>query len=47
MNKYRAYQKRDLVLGRDEIWQIAFRLLSKFDLDTLYGVNAVPLADEL
>lgn len=47
MDKYRKYKKGEKELGRDEIQQIAFRLLDRFKLDTLYAVDASTIADDL
>lgn len=46
MNKYRSY-KNGKPLGKDEIEQIAFRLLDAFKLDTLYGVDDRTLQNDL
>jgi len=43
MKRYREYQKGNYVLGRDEHEQIAFRILDAMQLDTLYGVDDMPL----
>ncbi len=47
MDQYREYRAGTRPLGKDEIEQIGFRLMERFDLDTLYGVNDVSLAYEL
>lgn len=39
MKRYRAYRAGTRELGKDEMEQIGFRLLQKFNLDTIYGVN--------
>lgn len=47
MKKYKAYKIGKVKMERDEIEQIGFRLLTRLNLDTLYGVNAGSLFDEL
>jgi hypothetical protein len=47
MDKYRLYKIQNKALGRDEIQQIAFRLMDKFNLDTVYCVDASNIADDL
>ena len=47
MVKYRAYKNGTRKLGRDEMEQITFRLLTQFKLDTLYGGDAPTIFDEL
>lgn len=47
MNRYRAWKKGERKLGKDEIEQLGFRLLDRFDLDTIYGVNDQPLLYDL
>ena len=47
MDKYHLYKAGKKELGRDEIQQIGFRLMDKFKLDTVYCVDATPLADDL
>jgi hypothetical protein len=47
MDKYRDYKSGKNSLARDEIQQIAFRLMDKFKLDTLYCVDAASIADDL
>lgn len=39
MKKYREWKKGDRALGKDEREQIGFRILEKFGLDTIYGVD--------
>ena len=46
MYKYKIY-KTGKELGRDEVQQIAFRLMDRFKLDTLYCVDAGTIADDL
>ena len=40
MNRYREYKDGKKSLGKNEIEQIGFRLVKKFNLDTLYGADA-------
>ena len=47
MEKYRMYKTGKKELGRDEIQQIAFRLMDRFKLDTVYCVDASTIADDL
>ena len=47
MEKYRMYKTGKKELGRDEIQQIAFRLMERFKLDTVYCVDASTIADDL
>lgn len=47
MEKYRKYKTGKQELGKDEIQQIAFRLMDRFNLDTIYSVDASTIADEL
>ena len=47
MKRYEAYKKGERKLGKDEIEQIGFRLLDKFKLDTLYGINDQGLYGDL
>jgi len=47
MEKYRMYKTGEKELGRDEIQQIAFRLMDRFKLDTVYSVDASTIADDL
>ena len=47
MAQYHIYQARKKELGKNEIEQIAFRLLDKFKLDTLYSIDAASLAQDL
>lgn len=39
MHRYREYKAGKRKLGKDEIEQIGFRLMDRFHLDTIYGVN--------
>ena len=47
MEQYRKYKSRKQPLAKDEIEQIGFRLMEKFNLDTLYGCNADALVNDL
>jgi hypothetical protein len=47
MKRYSLYLKNSSNLGRDEREQIGFPLMKQFQLDTLYGVDANGLADEM
>lgn len=47
MNKYRDYKSGKKMLAKDEIQQIAFRLMQRFKLDTVYSVDAGSIADDL
>lgn len=47
MERYRAYQRGERQLEADEIEQIGFRLLDRFNLDTLYGCNDYTLVGSL
>lgn len=47
MKKYRAFKRAEKPLGKDEIEQIGFRLMDKCNLDTIFGVDAGSLADDL
>lgn len=47
MDKYRMYKTGKKELAKDEVQQIAFRLMDKFKLDTVYTVDAKSIADEL
>ena len=47
MKRYQAYKNGERKLGKDEIEQIGFRLLDKFKLDTLYGINDQGLYSDL
>lgn len=42
MHDYRQYQKNPSSIGIDERAQLGFRLMEKFQLDTLYGIDAWP-----
>ena len=47
MDKYRLYKTGKKELEKDEVQQIAFRLMDKFKLDTVYSVDARTIAEEL
>lgn len=47
MGKYKAYKSGTTVLGKDEIQQIAFRLMERFKLDTVYSVDAKAVYEDL
>jgi hypothetical protein len=47
MDKYRLHKTGKKELAKDEIQQIAFRLMDKFKLDTVYSVDARTIAEEL
>ncbi len=47
MDKYRDYTSGKKSLERDEIQQIAFRLMDRFQLDTVYSIDAASIAEDL
>ncbi|MDZ7935752.1 MAG: DUF5694 domain-containing protein [Emticicia sp.] len=47
VDKYKKVKNGTQKAGRDEVEQIAFRLMAKFKLDTLYGGDAPSIFDEL
>ncbi len=47
MDNYRLYKTGKKDLARDEVEQIGFRLMDKFNLDTIYAVDARTIAEEL
>lgn len=47
MHRFRGFMKRNEPLIANEIDQIAFRLMERFSIDTLYGVDARPLVNDL
>lgn len=47
LRRYERYLRTDSIPRPDEIDQIAFRLMKRFGIDTLYGVNAPALVNEL
>jgi Family of unknown function (DUF5694) len=47
MKKYRDYKSGKKPLEKDEVQQIGFRLMEKFNLDTAYCIDAGTIADDL
>lgn len=47
MKRYRGYQRTDSLPRADEREQIGFRLMKRFALDTVYGVDAPTLLSDL
>lgn len=47
MKRYRAYKSGQKKLERDEVQQIGFRLVERFNLDTMYGVDSKTIIEEL
>lgn len=47
MHMYRDWKKGTADLRRNEIDQIGFRLMRDFNLDTIYGINAVPFVFDI
>lgn len=47
MGKYKSYKSGKTSLGKDEIQQIAFRLMDRFKLDTVYSVDAKAVYEDL
>ncbi len=47
MRRYESWKRGERALGKDEIEQIGFRIMDKFKLDTIYGVNDQPILLEL
>lgn len=47
LKKYKAYRAGERALSKDEIDQIGFRLMQRFNLDTIYGVNDMTLEYDL
>ncbi|MEO8066250.1 MAG: DUF5694 domain-containing protein [Flavobacteriales bacterium] len=47
MKRYRAYQRTDSLARTDEMDQIGFRLMKRFGIDTVHGVDAPTLVDDL
>jgi hypothetical protein len=47
INKYRRYLNGEYTLGKDEREQIGFRLMQKFNIDTIYGVDVQPVVNEI
>lgn len=46
-DKYRMYKSGKKELAKDEVQQIAFRLMETFKLDTVYSIDARAIAEEL
>lgn len=47
MERYRTYRQTDTLARADEMDQIGFRLMKRFALDTIYGVDAPALVNDL
>jgi len=47
MKHYRSYQRTDSLTRADEMDQIGFRLMKRFGLDTIFGVDAPGLVNDL
>ncbi|MBK9176224.1 MAG: hypothetical protein IPM46_07785 [Flavobacteriales bacterium] len=47
LRRYERYLRTDSIPRPDEIDQIAFRLMKRFGIDTLYGVDAPALVNDL
>lgn len=47
MKRYRTYQRTDSLTRADEMDQIGFRLMKRFKIDTIYGVDAGTLLSDL
>ena len=47
MHEYREYQAGKRTLGRNEFYQIGFRLMDRAKLDTMYAVDALPMVMDL
>ncbi len=47
MKRYRDYRSGKKAITADEVEQIGFRLVERFNLDTLYGVDAKTIAEEM
>ena len=47
MHEYHEYRKGERPLGRNEFYQIDFRLMDRAKLDTLYAVDALPMVMDL
>lgn len=47
MNRYRQYRAGTRELKADEIEQIGFRLMERFNLDTIYGTDDMPFVSSL
>lgn len=47
IKRFQHYQRTDSITRADEVSQIGFRLMKRFDLDTLYGVDSGTLLESL
>ncbi len=47
MHEYHRYNKGERTLGRNEFYQIDFRVMDRAKLDTMYAVDALPLVLDL
>lgn len=47
MHEYNEYRRGERKLGRNEFYQIGFRLMDRAKLDTMYAVDAMPLVVDL
>jgi hypothetical protein len=47
MHEYHEYRKGERPLGRNEFYQIDFRVMDRAKLDTLYAVDALPMVMDL
>lgn len=47
MHEYHRYRKGERTLGRNEFYQIDFRVMERAKLDTLYAVDALPMVLDL
>lgn len=47
MRQYRRHQQEGTPLGRNEYYQIGFRVMDRLGLDTLYAADALPLVNDL
>lgn len=47
MHEYNEYRRGERKLGRNEFYQIGFRMMDRAKLDTMYAVDAFPLVMDL
>lgn len=47
MRRYHTHQRENTALGRNEYYQIGFRVMDRMHLDTLYAADADPLMSDL
>lgn len=47
MHEYHRYKKGERTLGRNEFYQIDFRVMDRAKLDTMYAVDALPMVLDL